>query len=246
MTSWKNSPVALGKRWRARGFSMSRLIFLLLLCPALVFADGAVRIKTDVSQVSVMLDGKELGETPLTLPAVAPGVHKLRLIKPGYEDHSSEIQVQSGVTAKVFVVMKPNSTPLPELPAKFRVAHQHRTGICRGELTVHLDAIDFKGDDGKDVFHIPLKDIRSVSRSWGSVPGMGPPAIDLSQGSVGDLLPLRIDAPGRSYGFAGHVDDREWKDVPLDAAMTRVSKVMFDLTYRLWQDSLDAKKKAAK
>lgn len=219
------------------------LMALTLFLPAQ--NDGALRVKTDVSQVTVLVDGKEMGESPVTIPQLAPGVYKVTLVKAGYEDHTEEIKVQPGGTTRIFVVMKPNARPLPELPAKFRVGHQHRAGLCRGELTITAEAIHFKADDGKDVFHIPIKDIQSVSRSWGSFPFMTGGGIDLGQDKVGERMPFRVEAPGRSYGFVGHVDDQEWKDVPLDSAMTRVTKLMYDLVYRLWQDMLDARKKTA-
>jgi len=64
---------------------------------------------------------------------------------------------------------KQNPVPLLSLPVSYRALHQHRAGACLGNLTVTAEAVDYRSDDGKDVFHIPIRDIRSVARGMGSL-----------------------------------------------------------------------------
>ena len=45
--------------------------------------EASLRVKTDVTQVQVLLDSKEMGETPLTLRSLEPGPHRVMLIKAG-------------------------------------------------------------------------------------------------------------------------------------------------------------------
>jgi len=49
----------------------------------------------------VFLDGKELGETPLTKQNIKPGIHILLLRLENYQDYSQNIQMESGQIEKV-------------------------------------------------------------------------------------------------------------------------------------------------
>jgi hypothetical protein len=55
-------------------------------------ASAALRVKTDASDVTIWLDGADVGRTPLTLRTVASGKHGVVLTKDGYEDHLQEIE----------------------------------------------------------------------------------------------------------------------------------------------------------
>ncbi|MGH9834425.1 MAG: PEGA domain-containing protein, partial [Blastocatellia bacterium] len=122
---------------------------------------GSLRVKTDVPDVQVILDDKEAGRTPLTLRSVPAGLRHLTLVKEGYEDHTQQVEVADQKTASVFVVMKPVTTPLPELPVEFKVMHQHKFGYCVGILTVSAKALDYKADRDEDKFQIPIQTLKS-------------------------------------------------------------------------------------
>lgn len=191
---------------------------------------GTLRIKTDVTGVLALLDNKEMGRTPLTLTSVTAGTHRLILLKEGYEDHLQPVEVSAQKTASIFVVMKPLTIPMPPLPAEFKVIHQHRLGSCVGVLTVTADALDYKAEKDEDKFQIPIRSLQSVSRSWGSVPGMAPAGVNAAT----DMMAFRIEAPGRSYGFLAYKDS-------VDDKMTIASertRELFETVYRLWMISL--------
>ena len=209
-------------------------------------ADASIRIKTDVSEVKVWLDGQEAGQAPLTISPVPPGSHRITLMKPGYEDHVEEVQVQPGGIVKLFVVMKRSAVVLPELPAQFRVVHQHRSGSCEGTLTVSAEALDYRSDDGKDVFHIPIASIRSVVRSMGRQPVIGTYQ-PLSAMLPGDMAALRIETPGRSYGFMAGVSFAQPDEIGgtvSDEVMISETKRLFEIVYQLSTEHLNAKRKA--
>jgi hypothetical protein len=211
---------------------------------------GSLRVKTDVAEAEVFLDGKSLGKTPLTLDSMPAGTYRLTLTKPGYEDHQQEVRVQAGAAARVFAIMKALPSTTPTLPAQFHIIHQHRAGACSGSLTVTAEAVDYRSHDGKDVFHLPIRDIRSVSRSMGALPSGGAP---LFWGVPNDNTGCRLEVPGRSFGFFAYEEDPKLAGTP---AENRVkvqdtgpkTKELFELVYRLWMDSLDQKlqKPAAK
>ena len=191
---------------------------------------GTLRVKTDTSEVQVLLDGTEVGRTPLTLRDVAGGKHRLILTKDGYEDHLQEVDVSPGQPSSIFVVMKPLNIKLPELPEEFRVIHQHRLGTCVGVLRVSVEALDYKAENDADKFHIPISTIKSVARSWGSVAGMMPVGI----GGPTDLMAFRIETPGRSYGFMAFKDS---VNDPIKVASDR-TRELYEVVFKLWSMTL--------
>ena len=194
---------------------------------------AVLRIKTDVSEVQVWLDGENVGRTPLTLRALTTGKHRLGLMKDGYEDYIQEIEVVPNQTNSAFVVMKPREVVLPPLPADFKVIHQHRLGKCTGVLTVSGEFLDYKATDDADTFHIPIAAIKSVARSWGSVAGLAPIGIRAPT----DLMALRIETSGRSYGFLAFKDT---VDDPMKVASER-TRELYDLVFKLWSATLGKK-----
>jgi hypothetical protein len=204
-------------------------------------ATGVLRVKSDVSEVEVFLDGTSAGKTPLTMTAVAAGAHRVSLTKPGYEDREEQVTVEAGATAKLFVVMKPLPQAPPQLPAQFYVIHQHRAGACSGILTVTAEAVDYRSLDGKDVFHIPIAAMRSVSRSMGALP-------NVAWNMPHEYLGCRIEGPGRSYGFFAYEEDPKLAGTPAENRVKFVdtavkTKELFELVYRLWSETLKPKKK---
>jgi len=130
---------------------------------------------------------------------------------------------------------KQNPVPLLSLPVSYRALHQHRAGACLGNLTVTAEAVDYRSDDGKDVFHIPIHDIRSVARSMGSLP-------DALWTIPADFTGCRLEAPGRSYGFfAVEGEFKSANEVKLQDTAKK-TKELFEIVYRLWQDSVSAAK----
>ncbi len=203
--------------------------------------EGSLRVKTDVSEVEVFLDGNRVGKTPLTLTAVPIGAHRLTLTKPGYADSDEQLQVQPGVPAKLFVIMK----PLPKEPLKFPVRyyalHQHAAGSCSGILTVTEAAIDYKSHDGKEVFHIPMQDVKSLSRSMGTAWWTNSPLR-----TPGERAGCRLEVPGRSYGFFAYEEDPALAGTPAEGRVafrdtTVKTKELFELLYRMWSENLDQK-----
>ena len=202
---------------------------------------GALRVKSDASEVEVLLDGKSVGKTPLTVSEVAAGAHRLSLTKPGYEDHEEQVTVEAGVTTKLFVVMKPLPAAPPKLPVQFYAIHQHRAGACSGILTVTAEAVDYRSQDGRDIFHIPFAEMHSVVRSMGALPNA---AWNLPH----EYLGCRIEGPGRSYGFFAYEEDPKLAGTPAENRVrfqdTAVkTKELFELVYRLWSVTLKPKKK---
>lgn len=218
------------------------LLLLALLPLPTVTEKGTLRVKTDVVEVEVFVDAVSVGTTPLTLTTVEAGAHHIRLAKPGFADQEQEVQIQPGGTTKVFIIMKANATEAPKLPARFHVVHQHAVGACSGILTVTADAIDYRSRDGREVFHIPMAEVRSVSRSMGPAWWTSAPLNTPSQYSA-----CRLDTPGRSYGFFAYEEDPKLESTPAESRIryqdiSPDTKKLFDLLYRLWEEALERKR----
>jgi hypothetical protein len=59
-------------------------------------AIGSLLVESDPAGASVYVDGRLAGETPLTVPAVAAGVHRVRVVRLGYLENSRLVTVKSG------------------------------------------------------------------------------------------------------------------------------------------------------
>lgn len=172
---------------------------------------STLRIKSDVTDVEVLIDGESAGRTPLTLSSVKPGKIKLTLVKPGFEDQTREADAVAGKTVSVFVVMKKILGPLPELPMSFLGVHEHTAGRCYGRLVVHRDHIEYKAEKGPDTFQIPLTSVTFLSRSTGPlfvIPTASPTFGGVAVGAYGierknpaGVLPVRVETKERKYGF---------------------------------------------
>jgi len=221
-----------------------KIVSLLLLAAPLSWSDatGTLRVKTDVSAAEVFLDGKSVGTTPATVPAVSAGPHQLTLAKDGYKDHVQQVEVKAGETVKLFIVMKAEDRPPPVLPVTYPVIHRHAMGYCLGELTVTQEAVDFRAKDGHDVFHIPIRAMQMVARSGGASGQM------FVVPQAGMLLGLWIEGPGRNYTFYVMEDDPEKikGGVLVDAYALARTKELYETVSRLWNDALTARKKAEK
>ena len=62
-------------------------------------AGGSLLIESDPAGASVYVDGHLAGETPLTLPAITAGVHRVRVVRLGYLENSRLVTVTSGAQA---------------------------------------------------------------------------------------------------------------------------------------------------
>lgn len=203
---------------------------LLAACAATARSQGTatLRVKTDAADVEVWLDGESVGRTPLTLRDVAAGKRRIALLKDGYEEHTQDVEVSSGRPNSVFVVMRPRDAKLPDLPVEFKVVHSHAFGSCVGTLTVSAGALDYKAENDSDQYHIPITAIKSVVRTTGATRGQVPhyPSTD--------RIFIRIETPGRTYGFRAFNDTR--KDS--GKVFGEKTRELHEVILRLWSATL--------
>jgi hypothetical protein len=75
-------------------------------------AAGSLLVESEPRGASVFVDGRLAGETPLTLPAIAAGVHRVRLVRPGFLENSRLVTVKPGARASVRTQLTAAAPPL--------------------------------------------------------------------------------------------------------------------------------------
>jgi hypothetical protein len=188
---------------------------------------AGLRVKTDAADVEVWLDGEPVGRTPLTLRELSTGKHRLTLLKDGYEDYLEDVEVAPGKTNSVFVVMKPRSMKLPDLPAEFRIVNAGLSRKYEGTLTVSAEALDYKSDNGEHQFHVQVADIKSVVRAMSPVIGG---MVNIKSPNSKELMAIRLEAAGRRYIFIAFKETRKDR---FEVANEK-TRELYDIIYRLW------------
>src|SRR5262245_39178896 len=64
---------------------------------------GSLSIVSDPGRASVFVDGRGFGETPIEIPRVTAGTHRVRLVKSGYLENSRIVIVSARQKATVNV-----------------------------------------------------------------------------------------------------------------------------------------------
>ncbi|HUG89811.1 MAG TPA: PEGA domain-containing protein, partial [Planctomycetaceae bacterium] len=82
---------------------------------------SALSVSTDPDGAAVYLDGKLAGHTPLTMPAVPVGDHRVRVVKDGYLENSRVVGVREGQPNTVAIKLTrdaggPGAPPLAVAP----------------------------------------------------------------------------------------------------------------------------------
>src|SRR5579864_2969658 len=77
---------------------------------------GSLLVESRPAGARVVLDGKPIGVTPLTVPDVRVGSHPLRLERAGYKTLVTSVIVKSGERAKIAVTLELSGVPGPWMP----------------------------------------------------------------------------------------------------------------------------------
>jgi PKD repeat protein len=93
---------------------------MLRLCAALAVAaflvtspeaPGTLSVASDPSDAAVYVDGQFVGRTPVDVKALAPGDHRVRLVKDGYLENGRVVNVASGKTGALQVRLTSRNSP---------------------------------------------------------------------------------------------------------------------------------------
>jgi hypothetical protein len=72
---------------------------------------GKIRIKSNIKEAEILLNGKTLGTGSHTFNKIKPGKHVLTVTAPTYTEYVTEIEVAAGLTSEVIAILEPFSEP---------------------------------------------------------------------------------------------------------------------------------------
>jgi hypothetical protein len=116
---------------------------------------GVLRIDSDVPGAQVFVDRVFSGATPVTIPNVTPGTHRLNVSAPGYDGVAETLEITAG-PRDVLIKLKE-----VRLDAKIAVVHKHRIGSCRGQLIATPQGLRYDTADKDDGFSVQLRDLET-------------------------------------------------------------------------------------
>ena len=117
---------------------------------------NVLRVTSDVDGAQVFLDRQFLGNTPLDMADLEPGMHQVNVAAQGYDGIAQRVEI--------------SDTPV-ELSIEFRVVrldeaidvvHKHRFGSCQGRLLANLQGFHYQTDDD-DAFSVPLDQVETFA-----------------------------------------------------------------------------------
>ena len=123
-------------------------------------ATATLRIDSDVPGASVFIDRVYLGTTPLTVPNVTPGSHRLNASATGFEGIAENIDVAAGPRD---IMLKFKGI---RLDVRVDVTHKHGVGSCAGTLSATPQGIKYVTSHASDAFDAPLADITSIDLDY--------------------------------------------------------------------------------
>ncbi len=123
---------------------------------------AAVLVHSDPDGAAVALDGAHVGETPLLMPRVALGQHRITVTKPGFQSKTVEIEVPNAVPQRVDVALVTDSATLrvSTVPDGAEVL---LNGVPRGAAPVVIERIpdgDVKLEVRADGYRTSLQELR--------------------------------------------------------------------------------------
>jgi len=92
---------------------------------------GSLVVESDPANASVYLDGRLAGETPLTLPAIAAGVHRVRVVRLGHLENSRLVTIKPGARATLRARLT-DPAPQPAKTAAMKIV------VLEGEGAVNI------------------------------------------------------------------------------------------------------------
>jgi len=114
---------------------------------------GTLHIDSDVPGAQVFIDREYIGATPVTVPNVKPGTHRLNVSAQGYEGVADTIEVAPG-PRDIVVRLKD-----VRLDAAIDVVHKHRMGSCKGRLIATPRGLRYETANKDDAFSAALLDL---------------------------------------------------------------------------------------
>jgi len=115
-----------------------------------------LRVESDLAGASVFLDQKFCGRTPLDLPELTAGPHRLTVSADGYDMYEQALDLPPGPKT---VSVRFKEVHLDEA---LDVVHHHTLGSCSGRLVATAAGLRYDTSNAKDAFAVPLSAIERL------------------------------------------------------------------------------------
>jgi hypothetical protein len=119
-------------------------------------AQPRLRVESDVEGASVFVDQKYAGQTPLALPTVTRGSHRVTVSAEGYDMYVEMVDVTS---EPMLVSVRFREVHLAE---RLDVTHRHGLGSCRGRLSANESSLRYEAEGSADSFDVPLASVERL------------------------------------------------------------------------------------
>ena len=77
---------------------------------------GAIRVTSEPAGAAVLLDGRSVGETPLTIDGLSSGQYALAVRRSGYESVARTVAIRPGTRYEAALALQPVGAPEPAAP----------------------------------------------------------------------------------------------------------------------------------
>ncbi len=115
---------------------------------------GSIVVESDLPGAMVFLDRAFRGNTPVTIPDLAPGEYGLTVSAEGHEVQRRRVEV-GRVPVPVRIVFGERAAPFG---AEVRVVHKHRFGSCAGVLVAGPEGFDYRTEH-RDAFRLRFEQV---------------------------------------------------------------------------------------
>ncbi len=117
---------------------------------------SVLRVTSDVDGAQVFLDRRFLGNTPLDMADLEPGMHQVNVAAQGYDGIAQAVEI-SDAPVELSIEFR-----VVRLDEAIDVVHKHRFGSCQGRLVANLQGFHYQTDDD-DAFSVPLDQVETFA-----------------------------------------------------------------------------------
>lgn len=121
---------------------------------------ATLTVESDIPGASVFLDREYLGETPVTVPNLAPGARQLNVSATGFESVARSVTLEPGAQT---VSMRFKEVRLDQ---RMPVVHRHGVGSCDGQLIGTLDGLRYETANRNDGFTLAYDQLETFEINY--------------------------------------------------------------------------------
>ena len=149
-----------------------------VLLPAPRAVNGSLNVESTPNSATIYLDGKEIGETPMSINELLVGQHIIKLTKKGYSDYTETITIakdeRKQVTATLTTLQAKRTAPAGAVDGLFSVSGSKQVYFSQGNLQYQASTNTWRfAEHQYDVVGNGHRSVSSGYRGWIDLFGWG-------------------------------------------------------------------------